>query len=367
MNSKIFFHKRGQVVILIAILILGAILAISAGLITLTIKEMRMGKNIKESVQSIAAADAGMEYMEYTLLEGDDVDADRTCPNWEILSDLDGDGVCDKEDICYCVKKLPETYVSIGRSGSVRRAIQSPAPYGADQFSKIKDREQLWGILGKGMCKCTGSGPSGDVDIPADIMEFDFAQTFRISRPGTLEKIDIYVKAGGGLDNLRNTKLKAEIRNVVDSTIYENTFYPLATKPESIAVPTPDPITQTNHFEIIEPEGDSSACEAYLSFVFDELLHPPLEIVEGDIGTNGIPYALVISYDSGPASNVLWAACCGDRRYIPGKGWRWDNDNQEWSQYVTNTSATPQKYNFDLEFKVYVLAPPGGEFGEVKP
>ena len=330
MNSKIFFNKRGQVVVLIAILILGAILALSAGLVTLTIKEMRMGKNIKESVQSIAAADAGMEYILYK--GGSGIGANKICPNWTELIAEDGVG--------YCLELLSGSYVSIGRSGEVRRAIQSPSPAGIDQFAKISDREAHEETTGHDICKCKGA-------FGGQLEEYSYAQTFLAGRDGDLYRADIFVKAIG--DKLETTNLKAVIIGV-DGT-YTNPFFPSAAKPEPLDVAVP--LAETTDFKIVEiGDCESGACKSDISFIFD----PSASVTEGE------RYALVIyEYDESAVNQspyVLWAACCTERRYLSGKGWFWDGS--DWDRKIKGLG-------FDLEFKTYVLSSPGGEFGEVKP
>ena len=112
------FNQKGQIALLVTLVILGAILSIGAGLTLVTIKEMKMASNIEESAMALAAAHAGIEYALYRVDKGSDVE--RLC--------IDGWTPLDNNSE-YCLEIVngtvddPETMKSVGRFGAVRRAI----------------------------------------------------------------------------------------------------------------------------------------------------------------------------------------------------------------------------------------------------
>ncbi|KPJ73627.1 hypothetical protein AMJ48_00100 [Parcubacteria bacterium DG_74_1] len=341
MSLKIIFNKKGQIAILVTLLILTAILLISIGLIVLNVREIKMARNVKESVQAIAAASAGMEY----ILENKSVPPAASCDlgNWQTVDAA--------EETFYCLKEVPislseSAWISIGWSGSVRRAMYAPAPIGLDQAMALPVVHE--GPPGHEPCRCGGAGKLGpEVEVGKP-----YAQTFVAGRDGDLYRADIYMEAFDAGSIYTNT-LRAEIRNIDPS--YTDNFYasstdnPGATKPESIAFPAPPPLASTTDFDIINDEG---AHRYDIAFNFD----PPAPVA------SGTAYALVVYYDAPPGEHIEWASCCTERRYLPGKGWRWTG--LDWAE--KGNSADPSAV-FDLVFAIYIFCPPGDEFGEIKP
>jgi hypothetical protein len=321
MKLKVIFNKKGQIAILVTLLFLTVILAVSVGLIALTVREIKMARNVKESAQAIAAADAGMDYILANMSAvGHRCEED----DWQDL--LGGESG-------YCTRFVMFTpteggYSSIGRSGSVRRAVFSPAVESLDQSATLSGEH-----TGQDVCRCHAVhfGPGlGFV-----------AQTFMAGRDGELFAARAHLSSDP-LSNFNTANLRAEIWDAVPYPDEE--FYPSAAKPGSIV------LASTTVFTLGEIEDTGckppNTCR-YIVFNFD----PPLSV------TAGTNYTLVLQ-DPAPSDNVRAGACCTERRYFPGKGWRLSGGDWE---------DTFDGFGFDLAFGIYILTPPGGEYSETKP
>jgi len=344
MNFGIIFNKKGQIAILIVLLLLAVILAVSVGLITLTLRGMKMARNVTESVRAFAAADAGMEYILKKRADGEVPSANLCTDNviiWKEVLDESG------QESYYCVGSVVLTegkdgYYSIGRSGDVRRSIFAPAPGSLDQSSLI-----IGDNTGHAVCTCK-DGDFGPINLITNT--FQSAQTFIAGRDGVLFAASAYIlvkpKAG-------NINLRAEIRDV--DAAYIDNFYPAAAKPgTTVLASTTDFILGNERTDKCVPIGQSTC--RYIAFKFD----PPATTTEGG------RYTFLIEGVGTVADRVEWAVCCGERRYLPGKGWHRPSNNEAVAWQDTYVIGANQ-YRFDYDFKVYILTDPTGEFEESFP
>lgn len=330
MNLKIIFNKKGQTAILATLLFLVVILAVSTGLIVLIVREIKMARNVTDSAQALAAADAGMEYV--IARKSKDLDIEFKCEDDDWRDLLDGGSE-------YCTRFVMYTategyYSSVGRSGSVRRAIFTPVPDSLDQFAKIGGKK-----VGHDICRCDGPLQYGpELDNPNHLA----AQTFMAGRDGELFAAFVNFRANSYAD-IETGNFKAEIRDIDPYLI--DAFNPEAGKPGSTVLASTTDFYVGEHREWgCHPGGKRCA---NVVFNFD----PPLN------ATSGERYTLVVQ-------NQNWGGdydavcCCTERRYIPGKGWRWNG--------VAWVDAY-QGHGFDLDFGVYIAIPAGSEYAETKP
>jgi len=342
MSFRITFNKKGQIAILTVLLLLVVILAVSAGLITMTLREMKMARNVAESARAFAAADAGIDHI-LAILAVDGTPSQYLCADseWRDLMTEPG------QESYYCIGVIPyidEGYYSIGRSGNVRRAIFAPAPSSLDQSSMILGENK-----GHTLCTCISNQPMGPPSLK-DLGK-QAAQTFTAGRDGQLFAATVYM-AIDSINNIEQVNLRAEIRDIDPG--YSDDFYPLAAKPGDMVIASTTPPGERAIFtpgEMSNIKCDPKDNCQYITFHFD----PPATT------TAGVRYTLLVEgLGSGIGINSLhWGACCTERRYYPGKGWHRQDPADPW-----NDTFGPQNHRFDYDFKVYILADPSGEFEE---
>ncbi|MCK4520860.1 pilus assembly PilX N-terminal domain-containing protein [Candidatus Parcubacteria bacterium] len=163
MYFKIFHNQKGQIALLITLVILGAILSIGAGLTLVTIKEMRMSKTTVESIQAFFVADSGMEYALHETYKRGGTPPTGTCDNI-------GEGE-------YCLD-TDEGIESIGTVKGKRRTVRIinnwAKVYGGTGDDEISEAFRIPGGGYSLLMDTTSYGPhaaAGDfviVDIDAD-------------------------------------------------------------------------------------------------------------------------------------------------------------------------------------------------------
>ncbi|MGB2762761.1 MAG: hypothetical protein WBC21_04510 [Minisyncoccales bacterium] len=188
MISKKYFNQKGQIALLVTLVILGAILSIGAGLTLVTIKEMRMAKNIEESAKAITAADAGTEealYIEKTvgLNPGD--------TGFAILGDTSYDWEVQEEEGWRFLK-------SIGTCHNIKRAIKTNL-----SFLAAMGAGGGWSVYhscastDKGTVYCWGMNVQGQLGDGTTIGRTTPVQVKGVGGVGDLDNI-FAVSTGGG-------------------------------------------------------------------------------------------------------------------------------------------------------------------------
>ncbi len=122
--------EKGQTILLITFLILIAILLIGAGLSLITVRELKMAKNIEQSAKAFFAADSGIEYALY-LIKTDSPINNFLCStvpeDWQVLGNQSK--YC-LEIINSSIPNSPNRVTVVGKFDSgnqaVKRALQIP-------------------------------------------------------------------------------------------------------------------------------------------------------------------------------------------------------------------------------------------------
>ena len=351
-------NQKAQIALLVTLVILGAILSIGAGLTLVTIKEMKMAKNIEESAMALQAADSGMEFALYkTDDNGLDEPLDEAGETW--LCDNNNWVHLADSDSYYCIKYTgdpanPATITSIGRNENIRRAtyMETP-PEELDSFACSPD----FYASHDGPCDF----PCGNIhtrvrreDLGDEWMDSfwcgstKLGQTFQVDTTGNLTKITVW------RDKLPffpyKFKLKVELRqgSVTGALLGESDEYSIDTGGHS-----GDPCPY---------DGATGLC-CPMDFVFD----PPINV------TAGQQYAFIVKWIDFPLDPAygIYIKVSNTESYLPGEAWYYEwVPRDEWrrSPGVGWPHCGPSCFNSesDLAFRIYISRE-GTEFDEIRP
>ena len=316
MSFKKHFNQKGQIALLITLVILGAILSIGLGLTLVTIKEMKMAKNIEESAKALVAADAGMEYAFYKIDNEEAIEADRICPDYK---DLDNGA-------SYCINTDdPDNTKSIGKFGNIKRAMISAGLGNLDQFNVSAGPYYT-----NDPCNTTCSNNCTSVGGGFFAMSRRLAQTFQSDTTGCLAGITVWsgICQGGG-------------------TFANPATWQIELRDEDSGKPGDTVLGQSNNVGV--PVCGDGACRQ-LDFTFD----PPLDM------TKGQKYSFVVKKVFGPEGVRIKTATQGV--YLSGRAWYSNNGN-----WKNDCFGSCPNSGSDLVFKIFISSPPGGKFEETRP
>jgi len=397
MNQMFFFFnkKSGQIALLITLIILFAILSIGAGLTLVTIKEMRMAKNIEESAKAIAAANTGMEFALCKTGDDppgldeplDDPSDNRLCSNgWISLSNGSE----------YCLKytgsdaKNPESITSIGKSGDVRRAIFSRKE-NLDNFNNYVNWEN-WGLAGGydldqcySDCDCNVCDPVrgcsaecvdcnidgdcttvGGVSSPWPKPSDKLAQTFRVDTAGNLTQITVW---SGHCDEWNSTQSsppasnqwQMELRKVRRVGAIESVKNdPPGDNPEDLLTQSNTLFVHCGRFTDCPSPSPSPPPPGQNCYRLDFVFSSPYYVTAGE------RYAFVVKLDPTTSGWDLRSRIrmMSEGVYLPGRAW-WSDAAGIWQNDCFGLPCPNE--DSDIMFEVYIAPPPGGSFEEVRP
>ncbi len=121
MNTQLFKNKKASS-LLLSLLILTAILTIGFGISSLLLVELKMTRNVPESLRAYYAAESGIERALYEERKGSGASDIGNPPSCS-----DEDAVCLDNQACYSVKFTsgdPDVIKSYGCFRGIKRAIE---------------------------------------------------------------------------------------------------------------------------------------------------------------------------------------------------------------------------------------------------